>query len=319
MIRIGSVEIPGWLAMSPMAGISDSPTRTMARRFGSAFSYTEFVSTDNLAVGSKKAISLLRFREEERPVSFQIFGNTLEIIVEAAKRIRELNPDIIDLNMGCPTKNVSMRGSGVGLLRKPVYAGKIIEALRKSLDVPVTAKIRLGWDDTSRNYMEVSRILEESGVQAISVHGRTKEMGYSGKADWDAIADIKAARSVPIFGNGDVVSYSDALHKKNAYGVDGVLIGRNSIGNPWIFSGIDRQNTDIAESVRVSLIHLRLMIETFGEKFGVILFRKHLVRYFQGKEHFHPVRVELLKEENFERIQSLLLTLESSFIKTSVA
>ncbi|EQA35283.1 dihydrouridine synthase [Leptospira inadai serovar Lyme str. 10] len=319
MIRVGSVEIPGWFAMSPMAGISDSPTRTMARRFGSAFSYTEFVSTDNLAVGSKKAISLLRFREEERPVSFQIFGNTLEIIVEAAKRIRELNPDIIDLNMGCPTKNVSMRGSGVGLLRKPIYAGKIIEALRKSLDIPVTAKIRLGWDDTSRNYMEVSRILEESGVQAISVHGRTKEMGYSGKADWDAIADIKAARNVPIFGNGDVISYSDALHKKNTYGVDGVLIGRNSIGNPWVFSGIDRQNIDVSESVSVSLMHLSLMVETFGEKFGIILFRKHLIRYFQGKENFIPIRVELLKEENFERIKSLLLTLDSSFSKTCVA
>ncbi|WP_010571522.1 tRNA dihydrouridine synthase [Leptospira broomii] len=319
MIRIGSVEIPGWFAMSPMAGISDSPTRTMARRFGSAFSYTEFVSTDNLAVGSKKALSLLRFRDEERPVSFQIFGNKLEIIVEAAKRIRELNPDIIDLNMGCPTKNVSMRGSGVGLLRKPIYAGKIIEALRKSLDIPVTAKIRLGWDDTTRNYMEVSRILEESGVQAISVHGRTKEMGYSGKADWDAIADIKAARNVPIFGNGDVVSYSDALHKKNTYGVDGVLIGRNSIGNPWVFSGIDRQNINISESVRVSLMHLTLMVETFGEKFGVILFRKHLIRYFQGKENFTPVRVELLKEENFEKIKSLLLALDSSFTKTCVA
>ncbi|EQA44081.1 dihydrouridine synthase [Leptospira broomii serovar Hurstbridge str. 5399] len=305
--------------MSPMAGISDSPTRTMARRFGSAFSYTEFVSTDNLAVGSKKALSLLRFRDEERPVSFQIFGNKLEIIVEAAKRIRELNPDIIDLNMGCPTKNVSMRGSGVGLLRKPIYAGKIIEALRKSLDIPVTAKIRLGWDDTTRNYMEVSRILEESGVQAISVHGRTKEMGYSGKADWDAIADIKAARNVPIFGNGDVVSYSDALHKKNTYGVDGVLIGRNSIGNPWVFSGIDRQNINISESVRVSLMHLTLMVETFGEKFGVILFRKHLIRYFQGKENFTPVRVELLKEENFEKIKSLLLALDSSFTKTCVA
>ncbi|TGK03146.1 tRNA dihydrouridine synthase DusB [Leptospira langatensis] len=298
MIQIGSVEIPGWLAMSPMAGISDSPTRTMARRYGSAFSYTEFVSTDSLAVGSKKALSLLRFREEERPITFQIFGNRLEVIVEAAKRIRELNPDIIDLNMGCPARNVSMRGSGVGLLRKPVYAGKIIEEMRKALDIPVTAKIRLGWDDSSRNYMEVSRILEESGAMAISVHGRTREMGYSGKADWDAISDIKAARKIPIFGNGDVSSYEDAVRRKNESGVDGVLVGRNSIGNPWIFSNKTREEQSFSEILSTTFDHLQLMRETFGDKLGVTLLRKHLVRYLQGREEIQPIRVELLRMED---------------------
>lgn len=306
MIRIGTVEIPGWLAMSPMAGISDSPTRTLVRRFGSAFSYTEFVSTDSLAVGSKKALSLLNFREEERPITFQIFGNKLEIIVEAAKRIRQLGPDIIDLNMGCPARNVSMRGSGVGLLRKPVYAGKIIEEMRKALDVPVTAKIRLGWDDTSRNYMEVSRILEESGVMAISVHGRTREMGYSGKADWDAIADIKATRKVPIFGNGDVSSYEEAVRRKQESGVDGVLVGRNSIGNPWIFSNQRRDDLSFPQIVSVALSHLELMRESFGDKLGVLLLRKHMVRYMQGREEIAPVRLDLLKAEQPERIIQLL-------------
>lgn len=306
MIRIGTVEIPGWLAMSPMAGISDSPTRTLVRRFGSAFSYTEFVSTDSLAVGSKKALSLFNFREEERPITFQIFGNKLEIIVDAAKRIRELNPDIIDLNMGCPAKNVSMRGSGVGLLRKPVYAGKIIEEMRKALDIPVTAKIRLGWDDTSRNYMEVSRILEESGVMAISVHGRTREMGYSGKADWDAIADIKAARKVPIFGNGDVSSYEEAIRRKQESGVDGVLVGRNSIGNPWIFSNQLKETLSLEQIVSVAITHLELMRESFGDKLGVLLLRKHLVRYIQGREEFTPIRMEILKAENPESLAQLL-------------
>ncbi|EPG65493.1 tRNA dihydrouridine synthase [Leptospira wolffii] len=306
MIRIGTVEIPGWLAMSPMAGISDSPTRTIVRRFGSAFSYTEFVSTDSLAVGSKKALSLLNFREEERPITFQIFGNKLEIIVDAAKRIRELNPDIIDLNMGCPARNVSMRGSGVGLLRKPIYAGKIIEEMRKALDIPVTAKIRLGWDDTSRNYMEVSRILEESGVMAISVHGRTREMGYSGKADWDAIADIKAARKVPIFGNGDVSSYEEAVRRKQESGVDGVLVGRNSIGNPWIFSNQLKETLSLEQIVSVALTHLELMRESFGDKLGVLLLRKHLVRYIQGREEFAASRMEILKAENPESLAQLL-------------
>ncbi|TGL52749.1 tRNA dihydrouridine synthase DusB [Leptospira wolffii] len=306
MIRIGTVEIPGWLAMSPMAGISDSPTRTLVRRFGSAFSYTEFVSTDSLAVGSKKALSLLNFREEERPITFQIFGNKLEIIVDAAKRIRELNPDIIDLNMGCPARNVSMRGSGVGLLRKPIYAGKIIEEMRKALDIPVTAKIRLGWDDMSRNYMEVSRILEESGVMAISVHGRTREMGYSGKADWDAIADIKAARKVPIFGNGDVSSYEEAVRRKQESGVDGVLVGRNSIGNPWIFSNQLKETLSLEQIVSVALTHLELMRESFGDKLGVLLLRKHLVRYIQSREEFAASRMEILKAENPESLAQLL-------------
>ncbi|MFB5650382.1 tRNA dihydrouridine synthase [Leptospira wolffii] len=306
MIRIGTVEIPGWLAMSPMAGISDSPTRTLVRRFGSAFSYTEFVSTDSLAVGSKKALSLLNFRKEERPITFQIFGNKLEIIVDAAKRIRELNPDIIDLNMGCPARNVSMRGSGVGLLRKPIYAGKIIEEMRKALDIPVTAKIRLGWDDMSRNYMEVSRILEESGVMAISVHGRTREMGYSGKADWDAIADIKAARKVPIFGNGDVSSYEEAVRRKQESGVDGVLVGRNSIGNPWIFSNQLKETLSLEQIVSVALTHLELMRESFGDKLGVLLLRKHLVRYIQGREEFAASRMEILKAENPESLAQLL-------------
>ncbi|TGK09214.1 tRNA dihydrouridine synthase DusB [Leptospira selangorensis] len=312
MIRIGSVEIPGWLAMSPMAGISDSPTRTMARRYGSAFSYTEFVSTDSLAVGSKKALSLLRFREEERPITFQIFGNKLEIIVDAAKRIRELNPDIIDLNMGCPARNVSMRGSGVGLLRKPVYAGKIIEEMRKALDIPVTAKIRLGWDDSSRNYMEVSRILEESGVMAISVHGRTREMGYSGKADWDAIADIKSERKVPIFGNGDVSSYEEAVRRKEESKVDGVLVGRNSIGNPWIFSNIKKEDLSFEEIVSTTLSHLQLMRETFGDKYGLILLRKHLVRYIQSRKEVEPKRLELLKMEDPEKLIQILREAQNS-------
>ncbi|PJZ71070.1 tRNA dihydrouridine synthase DusB [Leptospira perolatii] len=306
MIRIGSVEIPGWLAMSPMAGISDSPTRTIARRYGSAFSYTEFVSTDSLAVGSKKALSLLAFRKEERPITFQIFGNNLEIILEAAKRIQDLQPDIIDLNMGCSTRNVSMRGSGAGLLRKPAYAGKIIEAMASSLKVPVTAKIRLGWDDASRNYLEVSRILEESGASAITVHGRTKEMGYTGNADWDAIGEVKAARKVPIFGNGDITSFEDARARKERYGVDGVLVGRNSIGNPWLFSNIDKENLMLSELVRLSLEHLALMEETFGASLAIVLMRKHFVRIFQDRKEVLPFRTELLQCIDPIRVRELL-------------
>lgn len=242
MIQIGRVTIPGRISLSPMAGISDSPTRKICRKFGAAFSYTEFVNADELVHRAPKALNMFRFDRKERPITFQIFGNRLEIIAEAAEIIQELKPDIIDLNMGCSTRKVSLRGAGAGLLRKPTLAGKIIEAIKKRVNVPVTAKIRLGWDSGNRNYLEVSKILEESGANALTVHGRTKEMAYTGLADWDAIGEIKTRRKIPIFGNGDIKSYEEANSKIDKYALDGVLVGRAAIGNPWIFSEIKKKN-----------------------------------------------------------------------------
>ncbi|EMP81238.1 TIM-barrel protein, nifR3 family [Leptospira santarosai str. CBC1531] len=307
MIQIGSVTIPGRISLSPMAGISDSPTRKICRKFGAAFSYTEFVNADELVHRAPKALNMFRFDRKERPITFQIFGNRLEIIAEAAEIIQELKPDIIDLNMGCSTRKVSLRGAGAGLLRKPTLAGKIIEAIKKRVNVPVTAKIRLGWDSGNRNYLEVSKILEESGANALTVHGRTKEMAYTGLADWDAIGEIKTRRKIPIFGNGDIKSYEEANSKIDKYALDGVLVGRAAIGNPWIFSEIKKEKLCWNDISTVILEHLRWMVEDFGEEFGLVLFRKHLVKYLSGLE-FDPVwKANLLEIKEWNRFEDCLL------------
>ncbi|MGJ4753046.1 tRNA dihydrouridine synthase DusB [Leptospira kmetyi] len=308
MIQIGNVTIPGRISLSPMAGISDSPTRRICRKFGAAFSYTEFVNTDELVHRAPKALKMFRFHPEERPITFQIFGNRLEIIAEAAEIIQELKPDIIDLNMGCSTRKVSLRGAGAGLLRRPVLAGKIIEAMKKRVNVPVTAKIRIGWDSTSLNYLEVSKILEESGADALTVHGRTKEMAYTGLADWNAIGEIKAQRKIPIFGNGDIKSFQEAHSKIQEYGLDGVLIGRSAIGNPWIFSEIKKEELSWSDVSEVILQHLRWMIEDFGEEFGLLLFRKHLVKYLNGLEFDPAWKSKLLEIKEWNRFEDLLLS-----------
>ncbi|WP_061230833.1 tRNA dihydrouridine synthase DusB [Leptospira weilii] len=312
MIRIGDVTIPGRISLSPMAGISDSPTRRICRKFGAAFSYTEFVNTDELVHRAQKAFKMFRFHPEERPIAFQIFGNRLEIIAEAAEIIQELKPDIIDLNMGCSTRKVSLRGAGAGLLRKPALAGKIIEAIKKRVNVPVTAKIRIGWDSESRNYLEVSKILEESGVSALTVHGRTKEMAYTGLADWDAIGEVKARRKIPVFGNGDIKSYEEANSRMREYNLDGVLIGRNAIGNPWIFSKIKKEELYWSEILEVILEHARWMIQDFGEEFGLVLFRKHLVKYLNGLE-FDPLwKTRLLEIREFNPFEECLFLPQAS-------
>lgn len=300
--------IPGRISLSPMAGISDSPTRRICRKFGAAFSFTEFVNTDELVHRAPKAMKLFHYEPDERPITFQIFGNRLENIAQAAEIIQELKPDIIDLNMGCSTRKVSLRGAGAGLLRRPTYAGKIIEAIKKRVSVPVTAKIRIGWDSQSKNYLEVAHILEESGAQAITVHGRTKEMAYTGLADWEAIGEVKAKAKIPIFGNGDISSFQEANQKLRTYALDGVLIGRNAIGNPWIFSPILKRELSWEEIREVLLQHALWMTEEFGEEFGLVLFRKHLVKYLSGLEFDPRWKSELLEIREWNRFEDLIFS-----------
>lgn len=272
-----------------MAGFSDSPYRRIARRMGSGFSFTEFVSTDGIFRGNLKSLDMFRFHESERPIVFQVFGNDENTIIEAAKSVRELGPDAIDLNMGCSVRKVAMKGSGAGLLRDPLKVGRIIEGMVKELDIPVSAKIRLGWSSGEKNYMEILKILEESGVSLVSVHGRTKDQGYSGQADWNAIGEIKAKAKVPILGNGDITDVATAKRRMRETGVDGVLIGRAAIGNPWIFSGRDREDVPVDEVVSMILEHLDRMIEFYDEPHGLRLFRKHVVKYmrlFPGASNF---------------------------------
>ncbi|MCR9141687.1 MAG: tRNA-dihydrouridine synthase family protein [bacterium] len=296
------VPVYGRVFLSPMAGFSDSPYRRICRRQGAGFSFTEFISAENVRLGSPEALALFRFVPEERPILFQIFGNNLAALEYAAQVAEELGPDVLDINMGCSVKTVAHKGSGAGMLRDVANTARIMERLVRAVQIPVTAKIRLGWDDRSRNYRDLTRALVDSGVAMISVHGRTKAMGYTGLADWDAIGEIAADLPIPVLGNGDVAGLLQAREYRRRYGVAGVLIGRAAIGNPWIFNErygnarnqdfagesdgcVNAANPAIAAGVpdeatviELMLEHLDAMLEFYGER-GLVLFRKHAARY----------------------------------------
>ncbi len=222
-----------------------------------------------------------------------------------AQKIERLGPGIIDLNMGCSVSGVSGRGAGAGLLREPQKIGRIFNRMSKAVRVPVTGKIRLGWDAKSRNYIEVARILEDNGASLIAVHGRTKEQAYKGTADWDAIAEVKQAVKIPVIGNGDVKTVADIARIKAHTGCDGVMIGRAAIGNPWIFQRKDRSQVTVEDVIALLKRHLRAMIEYYGDH-GLILFRKHAVKYMQGLPHVAALRAQLVTCESVSAFHDLV-------------
>jgi nifR3 family TIM-barrel protein len=226
-------------------------------------------------------------------VVFQIYGDDPDEILQAALRIQDLSPDIIDINMGCPSKTVANRGAGVGLMRSPLKVAHIFRKLSASLEVPVTAKIRLGWEE-QRNYRLIARIVEENGGAAIAVHGRTKEQGYRGQADWDAIAEVKAAAKIPVIGNGDVKSASDIDRLKQYTGCEAVMIGRAAVGNPWIFSRLDRAQVTPEMVHQMVCQHLERNVTFYGSHKGLILFRKHAMQYLKLQRLPRAVRTEIL-------------------------
>ncbi len=307
---IGNIPINGRLILAPMDGYTDSPMRLISKQFGSAVSISEFINAIDIKQGHPHLLSQITFAECERPFAYQIFDDKPERMLAGALKLREHNPDYIDINMGCSAKNVSNRGAGAGLLKHPQKIGEIVESLVKHLDVPVTAKIRLGWDDNSLNYLETSRIIQESGASAITVHARTRKMEYSGSARWEAICEVKAQLSIPVIGNGDVKSLADAERMMAQTGCDAVMIGRAAIGNPWIFSGSQREEQPRSELLRVVEHHLDLMVQHYGEKIGVMVFRKHLTRYLHGYLSTPEIRRNIYSQEKemelFESICSLL-------------
>jgi nifR3 family TIM-barrel protein len=274
-------------------------------------SYTEFVSADGILHGNERTLEMLRFDPSESPVVFQIFGHDETILAEAARKIEQLGPDIIDLNMGCSVKKISNRGSGAALLKDPLKIGHIFARLTKALSVPVTGKIRLGWDDDSLNYLEVAKIIEDNGAALIAVHGRTKEQAYSGQANWDAIAEIKQAVRIPVIGNGDVRTVADIERIKQHTGCDAVMIGRAAMGNPWIFQRKDIHEVTLAEKAALIHRHLDLMLEFYGQERGLILFRKHIVKYIRGMAHSSKVRAKLVTCTRPEEFIALMNAYES--------
>ncbi len=237
---------------------------------------------------------MLAFDSSECPMVFQIFGKDGVILEEAARKIEQLGPDVIDLNMGCSVRKVSGRGSGAALLRDPAKIGRIFTRLTNALSIPVTGKIRLGWDNESLNYLEVAKVLEDHGASLIAVHGRTKEQGYKGVANWDAIAEIKQTVSIPVVGNGDVKCVADIERMKQHTGCDGVMIARAAIGNPWIFQRKDIDEVTLTKKAQLIYRHLDLMLDFYGEERGLMLFRKHVVKYVRGFSHIAKVKQKLI-------------------------
>ena len=303
---IRDIPIYGDLILAPMAGFSDIPYRLICREFGMAMSYTEVISMDGVLWGNEKTFKLLNFMPVERPVTFQILGNDEDKITEACRRIEQLGPDIIDVNMGCSVSDIAGKGAGAGLLKDPSKIGRIFNKLTSVLRVPVTGKIRLGWDHKSHNYLEVAKILEDNGASLIAVHGRTRSQFFYGKADWDAIAEIKQSLKIPVIGNGDVKCTADIERIKRHTGCDGVMIGRGAIGHPWIFQNKDRNQVPPDEKVQLIRRHLSLMQAYYGEEIGVVLFRKHATKYITGLQNATELRPRILACNRSDEIIELI-------------
>jgi nifR3 family TIM-barrel protein len=302
-----------------MDGFSDLPFRSLARRLGSAMSYTEFVNALDVINGHPHLEQRLTYAEEERPVVFQIFDDDPQRLLQAALAIQERNPDIIDINMGCSAKTVAGRGAGAGLLREPSQIAEIFRLLSKELDIPVTGKIRLGWDDDNLNYLEIARIIEDNGGKLIAVHGRTKQQAYRGDANWRAIAEIKSSVSIPVIGNGDVRKVADIQRMLDITGCDAVMIGRSAIGNPWIFAGLDREKVPVNQVRETMLAHLDSMLSFYGAELGLVLFRKHASRYITPFGLTNEQREMLLTAKKPEEFVALLNVLAISEMDIAVS
>ncbi len=308
---VGSIPIMGRLILAPMDGVTDLPFRVMTRRLGSAMSYTEFINAIDVLNGHPRLPRQVKFLEDERPVVFQIYDDNADRMVEACQVLELLNPDIIDINMGCPAKTVSHRGAGAGLLRQPEKVAEIVTKLVANMKVPVTAKIRLGWDDKSRNYLEIARIIEDCGASLLAVHGRTRMQNYTGVADWDAIAEIKQRLKIPILGNGDVSSTADIQRMLLHTGCDGVMIGRGAIENPWIFSGLDRNFVSPEIVYQSMLEQLDSMLEFQGPT-GIISFRKFAKRYLRPYQVEYELQRRLLTCSDPNQFRQILEHIFSS-------
>jgi len=309
MTKIDNIDMNGRLVLAPLAGYTDSPFRRIAKKNGSSLVFTELISAEGIIRGNKKTMKLLKFTEEERPIGIQIFGNNAEIIGEAANIVEELKPNFIDINLGCCAPKVCKNGSGAALLKNPAKLESIVKKVVNSVKIPVSAKIRIGWDDENKNYLEIIKILEGSGVSLISVHGRTRAQRYRDKADWDIINEISNKSSIPIIGNGDIKSFSEAMTRLRTSGCIAVMIGREAVGNPWIFSGHTPTIKVIIDQIKE---HLEMMIDFYGER-GLILMRKHTAKYIHGLKNAAKIRSFLVNSTSKNEIFSFLESIKKDY------
>lgn len=316
-MNIGNVKLENPYILAPMAGVTDLPFRLLCKEQGAGLLCMEMISAKALQYQNRNTKALLAIHEKEHPVALQLFGSDPQIISEQAKRIEELPFQILDINMGCPVPKIVKNGEGSALMRNPRLVYEIVHATVKAIQKPVTAKIRKGFDDGDINAVEIAKVLEEAGAAAVSVHGRTREQYYSGKADWDIIRQVKEAVSIPVIGNGDVTNAEKAVAMMEETGCDGVMIGRGAQGNPWIFSELaeyDRTGAippkpGIDEVREMMLRHARLQMEVKGEYIGIREMRKHTAWYTRGMRGASKLRALINQVESYEELEELLKTL----------
>ncbi len=321
MVNIGHIELGEFpLLLAPMEDVSDPPFREVCKANGADLMYTEFISSEGLIRDAAKSLKKLDIFSYERPIGIQLFGGAEESMAEAARMASAVRPDLIDINYGCPVKAVACKGAGAALLQDIDKMVKLTEAVVKSTDLPVTVKTRLGWDEKSLNIEEVAERLQDIGISAITIHGRTRKQMYKGEADWTLIGKIKnnPRIHIPIFGNGDVDSARKALEMKNKYGVDGVMIGRASIGYPWIFREIRHflnfgellPEPGIKERVDTCRQHFNASVRWKGEKTGIFEMRRHYAPYFKALPDFKDYRIRLVQASTADEILNILAEIE---------
>lgn len=309
MVRISDIELGEFpLLLAPMEDVSDPPFRALCKKHGADMMYTEFISTEGLIRDARKSVEKLDIYDYERPIGIQIFGSEMQSMMTSARIVEEAKPELLDINYGCPVKKVTCKMAGAGILQDIPRMVKLTEAVVKSTDLPVTVKTRLGWTDDTKYIVEVAERLQDVGIKAISIHGRTRSQMYKGEADWSLIAETKnnPRLHIPVFGNGDINSPEKALEYRNKYGVDGIMIGRAAIGYPWIFNEIKHYfktgehlpTPRLDDRVDAAAEHLKRSLEWKGEKLGVKEMRRHYTNYFKGIPHFKEQRLKLVTEDD---------------------
>jgi nifR3 family TIM-barrel protein len=329
MVKIADIELGEFpLLLAPMEDVSDPPFRYVCKQNGADLMYTEFISSEGLIRDAIKSRQKLDIFDYEKPIGIQIFGGDEEAMAMSAKIVDATGPDLLDINFGCPVSKVVCKGAGAGVLKDVDLMVRLTDAVVKSTNLPVTVKTRLGWDEKSKNIMEVAERLQDVGIKALSIHGRTRAQMYKGEADWTLIAAVKnnPRIHIPIFGNGDIDSPEKALEYKNRYGVDGVMIGRAAIGYPWIFreikhfmkTGEHLPLPTFEERLQTCKLHFDKSVEWKGEKVGVFEMRRHYAQYFRGLPDFKPWRTQLVNAGTPDEVYDLLDTLNENYANVTI-